>query len=311
MMSHRDRGLQRIVRLAAVALALLPAAARGADIVDLQPFKDVSTATINAGPSAGTTLTLINLNPKVGAWFVLDMAPAVGKRQRYHLENPDRAAQSVSLDERYPEGLLLSNPGGGIYACNLLGKSNGKESELEAARATKAPYARICEGLLFLLNETVGHESKKERAVAFLRNHVWGGESITTFFKEWFFRDSELLNSEVVQGAPPGGRSLFWHRRHFSNRRQRPVQRLWPTRLFPAGRRPPPRRPPCPALCPLPRRCSTRPVRVRCSSPPNLVSSWTACPRGNHCWPASGIALQMPRTCSSASSSRGSSPSRS
>ena len=297
MMSHRDRGLQRIVRLAAVALALLPAAARGADIVDLQPFKDVSTATINAGPSAGTTLTLINLNPKVGAWFVLDMAPAVGKRQRYHLENPDRAAQSVSLDERYPEGLLLSNPGGGIYACNLLGKSNGKESELEAARATKAPYAPICEGLLFLLNETVGHESKKERAVAFLRNHVGAARASPRSSRNGSFETPSCSTRRSFKARRPSGRSPFGHRRHFSNRRQRPVQRLWPTRLFPAGRRPPPRRPPCPALCPLPRRCSTRPVRVRCSSPPNLVSSWTACPRGNHCWPASGIALQMPRTC--------------
>ena len=35
--------------------------------------KDVSTATTTR-PSAGTTLTLIDLNPKVGAWFVLDMA---------------------------------------------------------------------------------------------------------------------------------------------------------------------------------------------------------------------------------------------
>lgn len=190
------------------ALALLPGATRGGDIVDLQPFKSVSTATISVGPSAGTTLTLINLNPEVGVWFVLEVTPAVGRRQRYHLENPAREAQSVSLDTGHPGGLLLSGPGG-AHPCDLLSRRDGGPSELEAARGAKVPYAPLCDGRLLLLHEAVGHTSKKERAVGFLRRYVWGGERITTFVKDRYFRDSEVLNSEVRQGpvaapAPPG-----------------------------------------------------------------------------------------------------------
>lgn len=192
---------RRIVSLVAVAFALVPAPMLGADIVDLQPFRGVSTTRVSAGPSAGTTITLINLNPEIGVWFVLEVHPPASERQRYHLENPARAVQSVSLDQRFPESLILSNPED-VSACNVLEKKDGKQPELEAARGTRDPYVPICGGRLNLLNKTEGHESKKERAVEFLRRYVWGGERITAFAKERYFRDSELLNSEVGRGEP-------------------------------------------------------------------------------------------------------------
>jgi hypothetical protein len=193
------RASKRWSALVAVAFVVVPVLALGADIVELQPFKGTSTVRVDVGPSAGTTLTLIDLNPEVGEWFVLDVVPAVGKRQRYHLENSARAIQSVSLDARAPESLVLSSPDG-VSSCNLLDRSAGQASELEAARGAKEPFVPICGGRLYVLNQTVGHESKKERAVEFLRSYVWGGERLTSFAKQRYFRDSEVLFSEVGRG---------------------------------------------------------------------------------------------------------------
>ena len=87
---------------------------------------------------------------------------------------------------------------------------------------------------------------------------------------------------------------LLRHAGSFSDRRQRPVQRLWPTRLFQRGRRPPPRRPPCPALC---LRGAARRGQFECDAQARRI--WYRAGRlalgETTVAPASGIALQMPR----------------
>lgn len=164
-------------------------------ILDLQPMRQVSRVELTRDGQRGLA-TLINLNPRINAWFVLELEwPGLHARSLYHLENPDRKGTSVSL--LGPDGLLLESTAERV-SCPLW----SKDGPLEQARRTALPYAPLCGDRLYLRNAVAGTYTRLERVTDFLRDHVWGGDQIVTFvrkrvFQDWFAEQG----AERVPGA--------------------------------------------------------------------------------------------------------------
>lgn len=143
-------------------------------IVDLQPFRQSVSIRIRSKAGADGTATLINLNPKVNSWYLLEVAWRGARQQpaAYHLENADPRARRILLQEQYPAGVVIADGNRQVY-CDLF--SSGV---LEQARASSLVFHPLCDARIYLRNSVTGHRSNLEAGVEFLRDHVWGGEKI-------------------------------------------------------------------------------------------------------------------------------------
>ncbi|HVW69393.1 MAG TPA: hypothetical protein VHB68_10490 [Steroidobacteraceae bacterium] len=157
-------------------------------IIELQPFRRVTSTHDGAA-------TLVDLNPNINAWFVLDVAAAGGRRS-YHLENPDPTGSRVSLDE---SGGLRLQTRDGSFSCPLW-STQGVEA-LEAARRSALPFVPLCQEKLYLRNTVAGTYTRLEGITNFLRDHVWGGDHIVNFVREQFYRDAFLEKGRDLSSA--------------------------------------------------------------------------------------------------------------
>jgi len=181
-----------------------PEAAAPKTILDLQPFRQTSSNRIKSDTGIPGTATLVNLNPAVNAWYVLEVDWQDGSKSSYHLENPQPGSQKVILDPKYPLGLQLLQ-GNAHYSCNLFG--GGESDALEQAKKSQAPYASLCEGRLFLRNPVKGHLTKLEAEAEFFRSQVPGGEKVAVIFHhllEDSHRETAELTDSSAQGGPGG-----------------------------------------------------------------------------------------------------------
>ena len=115
--------------------------------------------------------TLIDLNPAINVWYLLQVAWANGSAA-YHLENPRPDVQKLILDANFPAGLTIA-AGKNRYSCELFGND-----ELAKAHASPLIFQPLCDGRIYLRNAATGHRTTLEAATEFLREHVWGGEKI-------------------------------------------------------------------------------------------------------------------------------------
>ncbi|MDQ2092280.1 hypothetical protein [Marimonas arenosa] len=167
-------------------------AVQAKSVLDLQPFRDTVSAT---DAVTGLHVTLVSLNPATDAWFLLQLRDnAEAEARSFHLENPDPAAQNVVLTSSNPPALSITTAAGETTCTPW---ANSAEA-LNQARKSGLAYAPICDGRLFLRNRVTGAKTNIEATTDFLRDHVWGGESIVRFVKKNFFKDSELETSETV-----------------------------------------------------------------------------------------------------------------
>jgi hypothetical protein len=148
-------------------------------LVDLQPFRQASTGRIESATGIPGTATLVNLNPTINAWYLLQVTWQGGAESSYHLENPQPRSQTVVLSPRYPAGVELVE-GSVRHPCNLF--ANGASDPLLEASKSHVPYASLCDGKLLLRNPVKGHLTRLEAQAEFVRNQVWGGEKITVIF---------------------------------------------------------------------------------------------------------------------------------
>lgn len=168
-------------------------AVRPKSVLDLQPFRDTVTVTDAA---TGAEITLISLNPNVGAWYLLQIRQG-RTTASYHLENPHPGAQRVALDPAKP-ALLLDG-----QSCQPWAKD-----ALDKARGSGLPYAPLCDGRLYLRNKTSGARTSLEATAEFLRDNIWGGETIVRFVRDNFFKDSQLETGDALgsgSGAAAAG----------------------------------------------------------------------------------------------------------
>jgi hypothetical protein len=168
-------------------------------IVELQPFRD-STRLDFKRPGDRGVARLVNLNPRINAWFLLSLqrdadAPALS----YHLENPRPNTQTLSLSAR-GDGLRITVAGRDTE-CELW--RDGQANVLQQAQRSELPYAPLCSDRLYLRNAVAGTYTHLERVTNFLRDHVWGGERIVGFVKQELFSDAFLEKGEASRISMP------------------------------------------------------------------------------------------------------------
>ena len=118
----------------------------------------------------------------------------------YHLENASPRTQKFLLEEQNPNGLVIVD-GEKKTSCALWG-SDSKES-LKAARASRAAYAPLCGGKLYLLNAVKGHRTQIEIVTDFLRDGVPAGEKIVSTVRDNIFNDAYREKAETVEEPKP------------------------------------------------------------------------------------------------------------
>ena len=171
---------------------------RPKSVVDLQQFRAITRLTVD-GPAGGrVVVSLIDLNPRVGAWYLLRLATPEASGT-YHLETP--RGVRLRLDPAYASGLVIDVERGRsgwneTYRCALW--SAEAAAPLTDARESGVPYAPLCGGRLYLLNPVEGHRTAKERVVDLLRDHIWQGEEITAVVRDLFYSDAYLATSSLA-----------------------------------------------------------------------------------------------------------------
>jgi len=174
-------------------------------IIELQPFRQTSSIPFKDRRGQAGRATLVNLNPQINDWFLLELTWSGGApAEAYHLENGNPAGQKLLLDSSHPQGLIIQ-AGQNQYGCNLWG-GEARES-LRAARASAVSYAPLCEERLYLRNPAKGHRTRIEVATDLLRDEVPSGEKIVAFVRGTFFRDAYRETGKVVKTPEPGTES--------------------------------------------------------------------------------------------------------
>jgi hypothetical protein len=195
-----------------------PEAAVAKNIVDLQTSTAPSQVPYKDAKGKEGKAELTSLNTHVNAWFLLKLTkPGAKGESSYHLENAFPKDQKVSLDPKTPTGIVLAKGGSSVF-CELWPVTG--ESPLDSAKTKSQPYAPLCDGKVYLRNKIEGYRTTKEWVVEFLRDNVWGGESITSFVKETFYKDNFLISSSQAQAAK--------HDPHFSAPDMPPLAQIEP-----------------------------------------------------------------------------------
>jgi len=174
-----------------------PGSDNATTILELQRFRRADSIPIKAKDGRQGNATLINLNPAINAWYVLEVAWTGTSTASYHLENPKAEAQKLLLDENYPFGLVIVG-GKNRYSCDLFGTD-----VLVQARTSRAIYQPLCEGRIYLRNPATGHRTTLEAAAEFLREHVWGGEKIISL-GHILLGDAYRESGTIEPNAQPG-----------------------------------------------------------------------------------------------------------
>ncbi len=172
-------------------------------VLEAQPWSRSSSQSFVASDGRPGTATLTDLAPAVGVWFVLSLVWSDGESQSWHLENSAGMRQSVRLETETIDGVVLARDGV-PEPCALWG---GEPNALVQAKASGHAYGQLCGGRLAVRNPTVGHKTTLEWTTDFLRDHVIGGERLTTLAKETLFADTERAEEQLGERGPssPGG----------------------------------------------------------------------------------------------------------
>jgi hypothetical protein len=169
---------------------------RPKSVVELQQFRELTRMTVGPAGSAAVA-SLLDLNPRIGSWYLLRLDTPGGPSATYHLESP--RGTRLRLDPAYHFGIVVERAGGpspeGVR-CELW--PAGAAAPLADARATSLAYAPLCGGLVYLRNSVEGHRTPKEAVVDLLRDHVWQGEQITVLVKDLFYEDAYLATSSLA-----------------------------------------------------------------------------------------------------------------
>lgn len=169
-------------------------------ILDLQPFRQASSNKIKSNTGNQGTATLVNLNPAVNSWYLLEVDWQGGSKSSYHLENPQPRSEKLFLDPKYPLGIEITQ-GNARYSCGFF--ENKTNDALDQARNSQTPYASLCDGRMFLRSPVKGHRTKLELAAAFFRQ-VWGGEKVAVIFHH-ILEDSHRETAKLTDAGGPGG----------------------------------------------------------------------------------------------------------
>ena len=188
------------------AVKISPVKGKNPTIIDLQSAALTSSIDIRRDQKKGRA-TLYNLNPQINVWYLIKLewdGDRIG--EFYHVENVFSAQNRLTLERDFDKGLVITRTGGtgpSQIKCPLW--SDGADYELRKARAQKIPYSPVCGDLLYIRNTIEGYRTTKEWVVEFLRDNVWGGETVTDLVKKTLFKDKYLVGSANTTEAGESG----------------------------------------------------------------------------------------------------------
>ena len=103
-------------------------------ILELQQFRQSSSVQVVSGSGRQGVATLVNLNPTINTWYVLQVAWKDGAAEpAAHLENPKPQQARLILDEQYPSGIVVQE-GSRRHLCERVGTRADPVGGLEQAR---------------------------------------------------------------------------------------------------------------------------------------------------------------------------------
>lgn len=148
-------------------------------VLDLQPGREAASAGIRTRAGREGTARLINLNPAVNSWFVLEILWKDGARSSWHIENPRPRETRLLLDGKV-SGAIAIVEGRDRFDCDLFNPDS--ENSLDRGARSQWTYYPLCKSKLYLRNPLKGSRSALETATEFLRDQVWGGEKVIVLF---------------------------------------------------------------------------------------------------------------------------------
>ena len=170
------------------------------NIMEMQPYRQTSSVRIRPDGGEELLATLVNLNPAMDVWYVLEITKQSGAAKlSYHLQNAKPHSQKLALDETYPSGILILEDKN-RYPCPLF--TGDSPDALDQARSSPLIYASLCAGRLYLRNPAKGNRTTLEAATEFLRDQVWGGEKVIILFHH-LLQDSHRETAEVHASPQP------------------------------------------------------------------------------------------------------------
>ncbi len=203
-------------RLAAMNLPDLP---KGpvSSVVELQPYRTSERLANDKGDS----VTLVNLNPLIGSWYVLEYAVG-GKSQSFHLEVFPLKANGhqkpgLSL---YADGLavVLKNETQYFPLWPEQGKEPGKNAPdyqskalnpapvlsdvFKTMAAARTPVGLLCNNMVLVRQQRPGSTSRLEMATDILRE-TRVGDWLVEKLKPMLIRAPEVADSQASPDAAP------------------------------------------------------------------------------------------------------------
>jgi hypothetical protein len=145
-------------------------------VLDLQPFRTTESIAIRTPVEGQGSATLVNLNPTIGVWYVLEVSWQSGAPHRmYHLEVARPSGLKLALDQSYPVGLVILERQT-RRTCDVLSETS--PNSLERARRSGSIFQPLCESRIYLRNPAIGRQTRLEATADLLREGFWGGESL-------------------------------------------------------------------------------------------------------------------------------------
>lgn len=168
-------------------------------IIDIQPNKIEQTRDKEITNKFKYELKLINLNSQINKWFLLEILNIqTQKKHILNIENIFTNKYQIKLPSTIPVGIELSD-GTNFIICNLE-ESILKNYYQEFSKLSE-PYILICEDKIYIKIPVKGRASAKELVTNFLRKYLVGGEQITTFVKDHFYKDKYILQTKESKSS--------------------------------------------------------------------------------------------------------------
>lgn len=169
------------------------------NIVQLQRFRVEVESVVQRADGTNGRARLVNLAPGVNVSYVLELTWDDAPPRTYHLSNLEPERRDLGFDPTFAGGIALTDSLG-RESCALWG-ADAVPSLEEASRAP-VPYVPLCDGAVSLRLPSQGRKTTLERMADFLRDNIWGGEQLTVFVRETFYRDAFVEMADLADGAP-------------------------------------------------------------------------------------------------------------
>jgi hypothetical protein len=126
-------------------------------------------------------LTLTNLNTHFNSSYLLEVKEESATKT-FHIQSI--SFEKINLAKEPPHDLVFAD----TTRCTI---------EEAMKHTNDASHISVCNNRLYIRNRLPARESTKEWAVRVLRENIWGGEQITSFVKDIFYKDSHLITPDI------------------------------------------------------------------------------------------------------------------